>query len=88
MIDCGGWAGWVGSKDNSEPILADGDVGEGKWWSFTDDDDAGDEFIDDDEEIEPGDANPPSDPKQSDGAGVHGGVSMLGIGWSLKQADS
>jgi len=66
-----------------------GDVGEEKWCSGTDEeDDAGDEFIDEEDEIEPGDASPPSDPKQSDGAGVHGGVSILGIGWSLKQADS
>jgi len=65
-----------------------GEVGDGKWWSGTEEDDAGDEFIDDEDEIDPGDANPPSDPKQSDGAGVHGGVSILGIGWSLKQADS
>lgn len=66
-----------------------GDVGEENGWSGTDDeDDAGEEFIDDDDDIDPGDPNPPSDPKQSDGAGVHGGVSILGIGWSLKQADS
>ena len=84
-----GWAGCVGSKDNRLPMLA-GEVGEEKWWSGTDDDDdAGDEFIDSEDEIDPGEAKPPSDPKQSDGAGVHGGVSgILGIGWSLKQADS
>ena len=39
------------------------------------------------DETDPGEANPPSDP-MSDGAGVTGGVSMLGMGWSLKQADS
>ena len=88
-MDCIGWAGCVGSRDNKLPIFAAGDVGEGKWWSGTEDeDDAGEEFIEEEDEIEPGDANPPSEPKQSDGAGVHGGVSILGMGWSLKQADS
>lgn len=36
-----------------------------------------------------GEARPlPSQPLKSDGAGVQGGVSMAGMGWSLKQADS
>ena len=44
--------------------------------------------IEDDPETEPGEASPPSDP-MSEGAGVEGGESgMLGMGWSLKQADS
>ena len=33
----------------------------------------------------PGEAKPSDD---SEGAGVQGGVSMLGMGWSLKHADS
>lgn len=36
-------------------------------------------------ELPPGDARPS---ESSDGAGVQGGVSMVGMGWSLKQADS
>ena len=64
---------------------------EPKWCSATDEVDPlgeGWEDIEDEPEIEPGDARPPSEP-MSEGAGVTGGESgMLGMGWSLKQADS
>ena len=35
-----------------------------------------------------GESGPPLDSDVSDGDGVFGGVSMEGMGWSLKQADS
>ncbi len=57
-----------------------GEVGDG--WKLG----ATSEVEDSLEEAPPGEASPSL---KSDGAGVHGGVSgMLGIGWSLKQADS
>ena len=55
-------------------------------------DEGGDSSTDEEEEEEeageaPGDAMPAS-LLASDGAGVTGGVSIAGMGWSLKQADS
>ena len=61
-----------GRTDRRDPIL-DGEVGE--WWWFSN------EVLED----PPGEAKPSL---ISEGAGVQGGVSMLGMGWSLKQADS
>jgi hypothetical protein len=43
---------------------------------------------DEDELRAPGDTMPSLPLLKSEGAGVQGGVSMLGMGWSLKQADS
>lgn len=46
------------------------------------------EWIGNEDEKESGERGPPLDSDVSDGEGVLGGVSMEGIGWSLKQADS
>jgi len=46
------------------------------------------EWIGKEEVKESGERGPPLDSELSEGEGVFGGVSMEGMGWSLKQADS
>ena len=75
----GGWADgcWLfGSRDSRDP----------KWCS-DEVEPFGDGCEDMEEDVDPGEAKPPSEP-MSEGAGVTGGVSMVGMGWSLKHADS
>ena len=78
-MDCA--TGWLGRTERREEMEGgdEDDVleaGENCWgiarWSLM-------------VEEEPGEARPSL---RSEGAGVTGGVSMAGIGWSLKQADS
>jgi len=76
----------AGRTESNDPMLATSS-GECCWWWLLWSMDVRLEHPD----KLPGDAKSSENAKPSDisdGAGVQGGVSMLGIGWSLKQADS